>query len=166
MPHPFRATTGRSASLLAIGLLAASLAGCSVDIAREPAVVAPPGGSGKVVIAESTIVEGRERIRQQVAAQGGHVELGIGTADVLGLGVVVGAVLPGGPADGRLREGDVILRLDGQPILNSAGLAALVHARGGRLVDFSIRRDGRDATVMFQLGPGPAADGKPGAGAP
>jgi serine protease Do len=56
--------------------------------------------------------------------------LGIGVTDVEGH-VVVARVVPDGPADGKLRRGDVIEEIDQQPVSGAADLAAKVKAGGG-----------------------------------
>jgi serine protease Do len=53
--------------------------------------------------------------------------LGIGVGEQDGH-VVVERVQPDGPADGKLRPGDVIDELNGQPVRHSSDLAAKVHA--------------------------------------
>ena len=56
--------------------------------------------------------------------------LGIGVTDVEGH-VVVARVAPDGPADGKLRRGDVIEEIDQQPVSSAADLSTKVKAGGG-----------------------------------
>ena len=56
--------------------------------------------------------------------------LGIAVSDADGQ-VVVERVLPDGPADGKLRRGDVIEEIDHQPVTSAAVLSAKLHAAAG-----------------------------------
>ncbi|KAJ2786901.1 hypothetical protein GGI15_001170 [Coemansia interrupta] len=54
--------------------------------------------------------------------------------------LVVRAVLPDGPADGRLRAGDIVLAIDGRPHVDFATLEAAVDGRVGRDIRVSVWR--------------------------
>jgi Lon-like protease len=61
---------------------------------------------------------------------------------------VVAGVDKGSPADGRLQEGDVILRVDGQQVDDSEDVVAAVRrAEPGQPVELVVRRDGQRRTV-------------------
>jgi putative serine protease PepD len=64
------------------------------------------------------------------------------------------AVTPGGPAaKAGLRPGDVITKLDGQPIESSADLAAQIRSKApGDKVKVTYQRDGKESTVEVTLG--------------
>jgi S1-C subfamily serine protease len=57
--------------------------------------------------------------------------------------LVAKEVLPGGPADGVLEPGDVLLSLEGQPLLDFTRLAAVLDASVGRRVRLGIERAGK-----------------------
>jgi len=61
------------------------------------------------------------------AAPGEHSSLGISVLEEDGQ-VVVSRVAPDGPADGKLRQGDVIQEVGGQRVSSASDLAAKVHA--------------------------------------
>ncbi|WP_246750291.1 Do family serine endopeptidase [Martelella lutilitoris] len=72
----------------------------------------------------------------------------LGTEDPAG--VAVGSIIEGGPSDGGpLREGDIILSFDGQPIDSPRDLPRFVaEGRVGDPVDVEIVRDGERMTVQ------------------
>jgi regulator of sigma E protease len=60
----------------------------------------------------------------------------------------VGEVLAGYPATkAGLRVGDVVVALDGVPVLSWDELADGIHKRPGRKVDLSVRREGQSLTI-------------------
>ena len=61
--------------------------------------------------------------------------------------LVAKEVLPGGPADGVLEPGDVLLSLDGGPLLDFARLEAVLDAAVGRTVRLGVERAGRPQTL-------------------
>ncbi len=83
-----------------------------------------------------------------------------------GQGARVVAVLPRSPADGVLREGDVIQAVDGIPTPTVVDLVTQVHARRpGDQVRLTVRRE--DQTLQFDLTtvPSPSDPGRPMVGA-
>jgi putative serine protease PepD len=81
--------------------------------------------------------------------------LGVSVSTIVGGGVLVRSVQPGGPADkAGIRPGDLILSIGGQPTPSTdALLAALATHKPGEKVDVSlIRQGGRPATVSVTLG--------------
>jgi len=65
---------------------------------------------------------------------------------------VVMRVREGGPADGRLRRGDVLVRIDGDLITTPAGWRRLERLRPGQRVVLTVRRDGRLAHETIDVG--------------
>ncbi|MCO5108489.1 MAG: DegQ family serine endoprotease [Burkholderiaceae bacterium] len=112
-------------------------------------------------------IEVAERVREQIAATGkaSHARLGVSIqevnqtlADSFKLdkpeGALVANVEKGGPADtAGLRSGDVILKVDGKPIVASGDLPALIgQARPGEKVALDYWRDGSEHQAVAQLG--------------
>ena len=103
-------------------------------------VVFPPGQSDEEV--DRQTAEQMER-SQSSAVSAAARQLGFRTADVIVEGVAEGA-----PADGRLREGDVLRTADGRPLRDAADLrAAVADADVGGVVRIGYERAGRSATV-------------------
>jgi PDZ domain-containing protein len=106
-------------------------------------VVFPPGQTDEEV--------DRETAEQMAASQNSAVsaaarQLGFRTADVVVEGVAAGA-----PADGRLREGDVLRTVDGRPLRDAADLRTAVASRQvGDVVRLGIERNGRSTTVELR----------------
>ena len=103
-------------------------------------VVFPPGQTDEEV--------DRRTAEQMEASQSSAVsaaarQLGYRTADV-----VVDGVAAGAPADGRLREGDVLRTADGRPLRDAADLRSAVADAGvGGTVRIGYERAGRSAEV-------------------
>ena len=106
-------------------------------------VVYPPGKSDEEV--------DRETAEQMTASQNSAVsaaarQLGFRTADVIVEGVAAGA-----PADGRLREGDVLRTVDGRLLRDAADLrAAVAGGEVGGVVRIGLERTGRSASVELR----------------
>ena len=107
------------------------------------------------------------RIKEQLVATGSvkHAKLGVtvqevnqGFADSFNLaspeGALVSTVERGGPADkAGLKSGDVIRKLNGQPIVASGDLPAMLStARPGEKVTMDVWRDGKIVQVGAKLG--------------
>jgi len=101
--------------------------------------VVPPG----VNDAQRRKIDLREMTRsQQVAAAVALRALGRRVRAVP-TGALVSAVQPGRPADGKLRPGDVVVAVDGDPVRSTDDVRSrMAGHRAGRLVRFTIRRDG------------------------
>jgi membrane-associated protease RseP (regulator of RpoE activity) len=56
-------------------------------------------------------------------------------------------VTPGGPADGRLRRGDLVVAIDGALITSEEGGRRFAQVEPGRPVALTVRREGRDQSV-------------------
>ena len=59
---------------------------------------------------------------------------------------------PAGPAAGRLREGDVLVAVDGRLITTRAAALRLWQARPGETVNLTVRRDGRRVVAPIVVG--------------
>lgn len=71
-------------------------------------------------------------------------------------GLLVIGIAPGSPAEGRLGQGDILLKLDDQMLVNREQLRALVRARkAGESADFTVSRGGRETRVSVKLAPAP-----------
>ena len=75
-------------------------------------------------------------------------------------------IRPDGPAAGRLREGDILVAVDGALITTRAGSLRLARTRPGHAVRLTIRRAGRnrDVVIVPEAGSAPAPE-SPGLGA-
>jgi putative serine protease PepD len=96
----------------------------------------------------------------RVTPQGGF--LGVTVATVIGGGVRIASVQPGGPAaKAGLRPGDVIVSIDGQPTPTTVELQTVLAAlKPGQTVDVDVvRQDGSKATLKVTLGKPPASAG-------
>jgi S1-C subfamily serine protease len=68
-------------------------------------------------------------------------------------GVLVNGIYPGGPAEkGGLKIGDVVLELDGRPVLDPASMVSLLASRpvGGK-AEMLVQRDGRELKLTVPL---------------
>ena len=73
------------------------------------------------------------------------------------VGALVAEVWPGGAAQrGGLRQSDVILSVDGNPLTDGAGLNYTIAAhRPGDTIRLGVRREGRDQTLNVRAEPAP-----------
>ncbi|HSM37101.1 MAG TPA: PDZ domain-containing protein [Longimicrobiales bacterium] len=82
---------------------------------------------------------------------------------------VIAAVRRGGPADGRLRSGDVLVRIDGDLVTTPAGWHRLERLRQGQRVVLTVRRHDREVRTPIEVGrecrppraPAPAPPSRP-----
>ena len=75
-----------------------------------------------------------------------------------GEGVLVNDVVPGSPADGILKRGDVILSVNGQEVHNTDELQqAIMFRQVGETVSLEIIREGQRMTVKVTLGERPSS---------
>ena len=91
-------------------------------------------------------------------------------ADALGLkekrGAFVNEVIEGGPSEGKLKKGDVILKVDDQKVENASHLMRIIAKyEPGTRVKLTVWRDGKLRKVRVKLGERPPrealAEGKP-----
>ncbi len=111
----------------------------------------PGASAGRVIIDPATQQQALAQLQRVEGSAPHGPQLGVGLAPVPGLGLVVGAVLPGGPADGKLRAADVILAAGGQPVTDAATLHAVVLAHAGQTLDLRVRRNGQDTTITLNV---------------
>lgn len=69
-----------------------------------------------------------------------------------GTELTLGRIRPGGPTAGVLREGDVVVAVDGAPITTAEGGRRFGELAPGRPATFTIRRDGRTRYVRVVPG--------------
>src|SRR5690606_27304076 len=65
--------------------------------------------------------------------------------------LVVRTVLPEGPADGRLRPGDVLLTVDGHHVADFVALEAILDDAVGRTVTLGLERLGRPVELAISV---------------
>lgn len=71
--------------------------------------------------------------------------------DKIGL-LVAEMVLPEGPADGLLKEGDTLIAVSGTPVASFVHLDAILDERVGETLSFEIQRNGQTLTVEVEIG--------------
>ena len=111
------------------------------------------------VVPENDVLQGRSRAEdarlnklemadsQMTAKQVALERLGY-TVPKAGTGAAVTAVQKGSPAQGKLRVGDVITAVDGQPVTLADQLGPIVRSRpAGTPVSFAVDRDGKTSQV-------------------
>jgi serine protease Do len=88
--------------------------------------------------------------------RGSPSSLGFAAGNALGPGALVEAIVPGGPAEGKLAPGDVIEALNGQPIADANDLAAKwASAPRGEPKLLRVRHEGQSRYVAIQASPSP-----------
>ena len=108
-----------------------------------------------------------KKVMDDIVAHGkvkrGYIGIGLnpvdaGTAEAFGLdrpkGVLISNVLPNTPAaKANLKEGDIVLSVDGQPVNRPNHLQSLVARKHpGDIVTLAIRRNTEDLTIRVTLG--------------
>jgi len=66
--------------------------------------------------------------------------------------LVAHEIVPGGPADGRLEPGDIVVALDGKPLAGFVQLEEVLDARVGQRVSLAIERGGEPLTLEIPVG--------------
>ena len=119
------------------------------------AVVLPQGQTNGIGFAMPVDEAMRAKIEQLKRGRPvTHGFLGVSVADVREGGVRVTGVGEATPASGLLLPGDVLLRLDGQPVDSPAAFVRLVSdAPTTRDVPVALRRDGAELAVNVRLQP-------------
>jgi regulator of sigma E protease len=78
------------------------------------------------------------------------------------VGQYIGAIYEDTPAAAAgIQEGDILLELNGHPILDSTTLQGIGQANAGEPVEALIRRDGEEMTLTVVPGPWTAPNGEP-----
>jgi S1-C subfamily serine protease len=100
-----------------------------------------------------------KRIADQLISKGhvvksGRAYLGVRVATIVGGGVLVSAIVPGGPAaKAGIKPGDVILEVNGQPTPTADVLVSvLADLHPGQQVPVKLVRHGKEVTVTVTLG--------------
>ena len=103
--------------------------------------------------------EERAQIADQLIANGrvvssGRAYLGVRVATIVGGGVLVSAIVPGGPAaKAGIKPGDVILAVNGKPAPTADVLVSvLADLHPGQKVPVKLLRHGKELTVTVTLG--------------
>jgi len=87
--------------------------------------------------------------------------LGAGDAQIASLrrfdpegngGLVVDRVQPGGPAAGKLRSGDILLTLDGTPVVAFSRLESTLDSKVGKTLTLAVSRDGKPVQQALTVG--------------
>ena len=83
----------------------------------------------------------------------GYLGVSVDRRDDGGQGAVITSVQPNSPASrAEIREGDVVLSVDGEPIDGQAGLVAAIRdCEPGQVVEIQLSRDGERVTVTATL---------------
>lgn len=66
--------------------------------------------------------------------------------------LVAEIVLPEGPGDGKLEEGDVLVKVNGQLLTQFVPLEAILDTSVGKTVDLLVQRGGEDVRVQLDVG--------------
>ena len=126
------------------------------------AIFSPSGGSVGIGFAIPSDLA--ERVTEQLMRDG-HVTrgyLGVGVEDLTPAlavrlkapgqrGAVIVGIVPGGPAAGQLRPGDIVVTVDNAPTPTAGGLLrAIAEAPPGRQMNLGVLRDGRTQTVTVR----------------
>lgn len=135
------------------------------------AIFSPSGGS--VGIGFAIPADLADQVIRQLIETGklerGYLGVGVGDlspalAARLGArgrrGAVIGAIANGGPAEGRLRPGDIVTAVDGVAITSAGGLMRAVAAAGpGRELALSVLRSGRSTEIRVRAARRPSQAG-------
>ena len=133
-------------------------------IGVNTAIFSPTGGSIGIgfaipsILAEGVISQLREFGRTRRAWLGVRIQsVTEEIAESLGLddarGALVASVTKGGPSEGKIKPGDVVLRFDGRPVSESRRLPRMValQTKVGKEVAVVVWRGGKKVTVKVTL---------------
>ena len=98
----------------------------------------------------------KENRQAMLDSQSSAVAAGLGQAGISAVKVAVRSVVEGAPAEGKLRSGDVIAAVDGEPVRSRAEVIEAVSTREpGSPVVLTVRRHGERRTVRIRTEPSP-----------
>jgi S1-C subfamily serine protease len=132
----------------------------------------PPGETGAVNIGFAIPSTTASSVADQIIATGKavHAYMGVGTQPVTpelqqqynlsrSSGLLIAEVAPNSPAAAAgLQQGDIIVKVNGQEITDSANLVTLVRGmKPGDQVQLTIDRDGQEQTITVTLADRPAS---------
>ena len=103
-------------------------------------LVYPPGTTAEEVDEENAAAMTSS---QEAAVAAALRELGIGFTEEL----AVAGIVPESAAEGRLREGDILLTVDGEEVDGLGNLREVLNAGGGEAAEITVRRSGSEADV-------------------
>jgi S1-C subfamily serine protease len=97
-----------------------------------------------------------DQLRSQAsgkAREEGFLGVGLAARTDGGQGAIISSVQPNSPASlAGIRENDIVLSVDGEPIDGQAGLVAAIRdASPGQTVTIELLRDGKRMTVKAKL---------------
>ncbi len=108
---------------------------------------------------QRTLFQQTQRIAAAAAAKAAGLEV-----DIKGTGAIVSALIPGAPAARVLKEGDVITKVDGQPVRLADDVGRPIRNRPqGTSFKITFDRDKRERTVTLKSRAG-VVEGAPGVG--
>ncbi len=116
----------------------------------------PPGTSAEQNEQELAAMMSQSQLTARIAAARAA---GIEVEDV----VLISLVVIGGPSDGDLQPGDVVLAVDGHRVATAADAEQILTANSHDQVTWLIRRDGQERTMTTRLRAGSSISDRTGA---
>lgn len=139
-------TTVQLRETSAVGTIAA-LVGEDLDVVAREQVIPPDVDQEEFIAAQRRLFQESARVAVAVGARAAGVDV-----EVAGDGARVAQVIPGGPADGKLQQGDVIVAVAGEPVeLASDVVAATSQAQVGDRLSVTVQRGGEHHDVEVEL---------------
>lgn len=118
------------------------------DVVSRQQVIPPGVDEEEYVEAQRRLFEESGRVAVAVGARAAGVDV-----EVSGDGARIAGVVEGGPADGELREGDVVVAVDGDPVDIAADLvAATSRLDVGDTIELTVERGDERRTASVELG--------------
>ena len=137
-----------------LNLFQGEVVGINTAVARSDANSAANNVGFSIAVDE--IVPVLEQLRSQAGGQvreEGFLGVGLAARTDGGQGAIISSVQPNSPASlAGIRENDIVLSVDGEPIDGQAGLVAAIRdASPGQTVEIELLRDGKRMTVKAKL---------------